>query len=254
MPLTTSTMRAAALMPLCVYFHFSPGSYCIGAASQSGTRSASVFACCAAGPVASPSPDVCVRICVIVRFAGLPEGVFRLANSGRYFATGSVTLSLPSSCSMRIATPVTGLVIEAIQNSVSGVIGRFAATSAKPVVSRWSDLVLRDDDGDRAGDFVLRDHLLHRRADAGERGILGEAGAAWRRAQEVKARRRVLMDSEVYRFGARPSSLPGLPRPRSPGRASLWGCSGHADRRGPYRHRAACPPRREHRSNRGLAQ
>ena len=36
--------------------------------------------------------------------------------------------------------PVTGLVIEAIQNSVSGVIGRFAATSAKPVVSRCRTL------------------------------------------------------------------------------------------------------------------
>ena len=130
MPLTTSTMRPAALMPLCVYFHFSPGSYCIGAASQIGTRSASVLASCAAGPLASPRPDVCVRICVIVRFAGLPDGVFRLANSGRYFATGSATLSLPSSCSIRIAAPVIGFVIEAIQNSVSGVIGRFAATSA----------------------------------------------------------------------------------------------------------------------------
>ena len=77
-----------------------------------------------------------MRICVIVRFAGLPEGVFRFANSGRYFATGSATLSLPSSCSIRIAAPVIGFVIEAIQKSVSGVIGRFAATSASPVLSR----------------------------------------------------------------------------------------------------------------------
>src|SRR6266540_773978 len=140
MPLTTSTMRAAALMPLWVYFHFSPGSYCIGAASQSGTRSASVFAFCASGPLASPSPEVCVRICVIVRLAGLPEGVFRSANPGKYFATGSAMLSLPSSCNMRIAAPVTGFVIEAIQKSVSDVIGLFAATSAKPVVSRWRSL------------------------------------------------------------------------------------------------------------------
>jgi hypothetical protein len=41
-----------------------------------------------------------------------------------------VTFSLPSSCSIRTATPVTGLVIDAIQKSVSGVIGRFAARSA----------------------------------------------------------------------------------------------------------------------------
>src|SRR5207249_709797 len=68
------------------------------------------------------------------------EGVFRSANPGRYFATGSATLSLPSSCNMRIAAPVTGFVIEAIQKSASGVIGLFAATSAMPVLSRWRSL------------------------------------------------------------------------------------------------------------------
>ena len=87
-------------------------------------------------PPASPRPEVWVRICEMVRLAGLPEGVFKLANSGRYFATGSATLSLPSSCSIRIATPVTGLVMLAIQNKVSGLIGRLVATSARPVVSR----------------------------------------------------------------------------------------------------------------------
>ena len=78
--------------------------------------------------------------CAMVRFAGLPEGVFSSANSGRYFATGSLTLSLPSSCSISTAVPVIGFVIEAIQKSVSGVIGRFAATSASPVLSRCSTL------------------------------------------------------------------------------------------------------------------
>jgi hypothetical protein len=33
-----------------------------------------------------------------------------------------------------------GFVIEAIQNSVSGAIGLFVATSAKPVHSRWTHL------------------------------------------------------------------------------------------------------------------
>ena len=141
-PLTISTIRAAALMPLWVYFHFSPGSYCMGAASQSGTRSASVLALCAAAPSASPRPEVCVRICVMVRSAALPEGVFRLAHSGIYFATGSETFSFPSSWSMRIAVPVIGFVIEAIQKSVSAVIGFFEATSAKPVVSKWRILSL----------------------------------------------------------------------------------------------------------------
>jgi hypothetical protein len=43
---------------------------------------------------------------------------------------------------MRIAAPVIGLVIEAIQKSASDVIGRFVATSAKPVASRWTSLSL----------------------------------------------------------------------------------------------------------------
>ena len=72
----------------------------------------------------------------MVRFAGLPDGDFRFANSGRYFATGSATFSFPSSWSIRIAAPVIGFVIEAIQNSVSGDTGFFVATSAKPVLSR----------------------------------------------------------------------------------------------------------------------
>lgn len=77
-----------------------------------------------------------MRSCVIVRFAGLPEGVFKFANSGRYFATGSATFSFPSSCSMSTAVPVIGFVIEAIQKSASGVIARFDAMSAMPVLAR----------------------------------------------------------------------------------------------------------------------
>ena len=71
---------------------------------------------------------------------------------------------------------MTGLVIDAIQNSVSGVIGACVARSADPVALEVQDTVLRDDDGDRAGDLVLRDQLLHRRADAGERRLRGERG------------------------------------------------------------------------------
>src|SRR5258708_13751141 len=76
----------------------------------------------------------------MVRLAGLPEGVLRLANSGIYFATGSDTVSFPSSWSMRMAAPVMGFVIEAIQKSDSGVSGRFEAASARPVDSRWRTL------------------------------------------------------------------------------------------------------------------
>ncbi len=41
---------------------------------------------------------------------------------------------------MSTAVPVIGFVIEAIQQSVSGVIGRLAATSAMPLVSKCSTL------------------------------------------------------------------------------------------------------------------
>src|SRR5260221_14662694 len=78
----------------------------------------------------------------MARPAALPDGVFRFANSGIYFATGSVTFSFPSSWSMRIAVPVIGFVIEAIQKRVSDAIGFFEATSAKPVVSRCRILSL----------------------------------------------------------------------------------------------------------------
>ena len=43
---------------------------------------------------------------------------------------------------MRTAAPVTGFVMDAIQNSESGVIGRFEATSEKPVASRCRTLFL----------------------------------------------------------------------------------------------------------------
>ena len=113
---------------------------------------------------------------MIVRFAGLPDGVFRLAKPGRYFATGSVTLSLPSSCSIRTAAPVIGLVIDAIQNSVSGVIGRFGGDVGRTGGFEVQDAILRDDDGDRAGYFLLGHHVLHGGADAGELRFLGNGG------------------------------------------------------------------------------
>ena len=43
-------------------------------------------------------------------------------------------------CRMSIAVPLIGAVMEAIQKSISGVIGRFAATSASPMLSRWRSL------------------------------------------------------------------------------------------------------------------
>ena len=78
---------------------------------------------------------MCVRICVIVRLAGLPDGVLRLAiRQVLGDLVGHLELALVLQHQDR--DPVTGLVIDAIQNSVSAFIGRFVATSASPVVSK----------------------------------------------------------------------------------------------------------------------
>ena len=72
----------------------------------------------------------------MIVFAGEPSGIFIPPSSGRYFDAGSSTESLPSSCSIMIATAVIGLVIDAIQNTASVVIGSFRSTSARPWASR----------------------------------------------------------------------------------------------------------------------
>ena len=53
-----------------------------------------------------------------------------------YFETGSSIDSLPSSCKIITAVAVMGLVIEAMQNIVSGRIGRGFSRSAEPTASR----------------------------------------------------------------------------------------------------------------------
>ena len=69
---------------------------------------------------------------VTARSGGLPSASFIALNSGRYFPTGSSTDSFPSSCKIITAVAVIGFVIEAIQNSVLGAIGRFVSMSASP--------------------------------------------------------------------------------------------------------------------------
>ena len=73
----------------------------------------------------------------MLRFAGCvlssgPVGLSRTcgrANSGAQRATGSLSDSLPSSTWLITAATVTGLVMDAIRNSVSRPIGRPASTS-----------------------------------------------------------------------------------------------------------------------------
>jgi len=54
-------------------------------------------------------------------------------SSGRYFATGALRSSLPSSTSIMAATLVIGLVIDAIQKIESVVMGMVLARSWKPM-------------------------------------------------------------------------------------------------------------------------
>ena len=52
--------------------------------------------------------------------------------------TGSLSLTFPSSTSIRMATPVTGLVIDAIAKIVSFCIGWSASISIRPWASKWA--------------------------------------------------------------------------------------------------------------------
>ncbi len=65
------------------------------------------------------------------------------ANSGAHLAIGSSSLNLPSSISISAAAEVTGLVIEAMRNRVSRVIGWSRAMSRRPVVLTWAISPLR---------------------------------------------------------------------------------------------------------------
>ncbi len=68
-------------------------------------------------------------------FSSLPASLINhwFLNSGRCFSTVSSTFNFPSSCNINTATAVTGLVMEAIQKSVSGDIGFLFAMSAYPL-------------------------------------------------------------------------------------------------------------------------
>ena len=64
--------------------------------------------------------------------AGCATATFMSRNSGMYRLTGSFKCNLPSSTSIITATPMTGLVIEAMRNIDAGVIGCFDCRSITP--------------------------------------------------------------------------------------------------------------------------
>ena len=81
--------------------------------------------------------------------AGVPSGPdFTTAtlvslNSGMKRDTGSVRRTLPSSTSIRMATPVTGLLIDAIRKMPSLRIGAFDSRSVIPCASKCATLPRR---------------------------------------------------------------------------------------------------------------
>ena len=60
---------------------------------------------------------------------GLEDAQLQLASLGRYLPTGSARSSLPSSCSIMIATDTIGLVMDAIEKMASRGIGALLAGS-----------------------------------------------------------------------------------------------------------------------------
>ena len=72
------------------------------------------------------SPDVCARS---IRRVGRSFAA-SFFHDGKYFSTGSSSMSLPSPTTARAVAAATPFVLDAIQKTVSGVILRFAARSA----------------------------------------------------------------------------------------------------------------------------
>ena len=87
-------------------------------------------------------------------------------NSGMKRDTGSDRRTFPSSTSIRMATPVTGLVIDAMGKIVSFCIGAAASMSIRPCALEVGDVTAPRDDGDGPGDLVRVDGALDHLADA----------------------------------------------------------------------------------------
>ena len=99
------------------------------------------------------------------------------------FDTGSVSSSLPSSYSIITATLVTGLVIEAMRNSVSVRIGVLAAHVLEARGVHVDDLAVAGDQRDDAAGFLAIDEALHAGVEPAEPlGGDADGGRAYGRA------------------------------------------------------------------------
>ena len=137
-------------------------------------------------------------------------------NSGMKRDTGSVSRSLPSSISIRMATPVIGFDIDAMRKIASFRIGVFASRSISPCASKCATLPRRDTIVMRAGDLaavdVALDHLvdplqpLRRQADG-----FGLVGRQRRRGQRDREEENADTANDVGNFIA-PLDYTGLPQ------------------------------------------
>ena len=90
------------------------------------------------------------------------------------FETGSLRRTLPSSSSIRIATPQTGFDIEKTRKMASFCMGLFASMSMHALRVEPGDLPFARHQRDGAGDVMRVDVALHRVVDAGK-AFLGES-------------------------------------------------------------------------------
>ena len=87
------------------------------------------------------NPELCVsKWSTVMMPSSSPAGL--ALNHGKYLATGSSSLNLPSSRSCIMAIALKSLLCEAMRNLVAAVIGTRAFTSAKPKpcdnINRWT--------------------------------------------------------------------------------------------------------------------
>ena len=145
LPVTTSTTAAPMSMPTLEYCTFVPGSKLIGcdaavaATLRSGIRRDHPPIAWKLGSSNGKPPVwfITMRtVSVFFAFTSVRTPSFSdaftqsVANSGRYFETGSSRLILPSSTRIAIVTPQKPFVCEHCMYGSSSVIGRFLATSA----------------------------------------------------------------------------------------------------------------------------
>ena len=92
--------------------------------------------------------------------AGFAIATFVSLNSGMNRDTGSVSRTFPSSTIIMMATPVTGLVIDAMRKMPSLRIGVFALEVHQPLRLEVRDAPLARHDRDGAGDLLRVDVAL----------------------------------------------------------------------------------------------